>query len=274
MVNVPGWYRSAARLRGVGALVGPVLIIVGWLLGVLGDPPPVVVVVLTLIGFTLLVLAMGAAYLPGAPAITPTTVTPPVRGRWIALNSPATKRPSHGTHGHGQTFAIDLVYEPDPGSRPAFGSGAGFRPPTDFPGFGRPLYAPADGTVVRVRDRDRDHRSRSSWPAYFYLMVEGMVRELAGSRFLLGNHLVLDLGGGVYAVLAHLQRGSVSVAVGDRVSRGQDIGRCGNSGNSSEPHVHFQLMDCAHPAVAAGLPFAFPHGIPSNSEALTLPGPA
>ncbi len=109
----------------------------------------------------------------------------------------------------------------------------------------------------------------ASWAAYAYLMAEGMVRELAGSRFLLGNHIVLDLGDGVYAVLAHLRRGSATVEPGDRVSAGRQIAECGNSGNSSEPHVHFQLMDSRHPAIAAGLPFTFAEGVPPNNEALT-----
>ena len=269
MVVLPSWYRGAARLRGAGFPAGALMILFGWLLAVAGDPPPAVVVGLTLVGFVLVVAALGATYLPGAPDLAPVTVTPPVRGRWTALNSPASKRPSHGTHGHGQTFAIDLVYEAEPGGRPAFGTGPGFRPPADFPAFGRPLYAPADATVVRVHQGARDHRSRSSWAAYAYLMAEGMVRELAGSRFLLGNHIVLDLGDGVYAVLAHLRRGSATVEPGDRVSAGRQIAECGNSGNSSEPHVHFQLMDSRHPAIAAGLPFTFAEGVPPNNEALT-----
>jgi len=268
MVEVPAWYRYAARVRGAGFPAGAVMILSGWVLGVSGDPPPAVIVPLTLAGFLLVVLALGATYLPGAPDVAPVAVSPPVRGRWTALNSPASKKPSHGTHGHGQTFAVDLVFEAEPGSRPGFGSGPGFRPPADFPAFGRPLYAPADATVVRVHTRARDHRSRSSWTAYAYLVAEGMVRELAGSRFLLGNHIVLDLGGGVYAVLAHLRRNSATVRPGERVSAGRQIGECGNSGNSSEPHVHFQLMDSPYPAVAAGLPFTFPGGVPPTGEAL------
>jgi murein DD-endopeptidase MepM/ murein hydrolase activator NlpD len=90
-----------------------------------------------------------------------------------------------------------------------------------------------------------------------YLVAEGMVRELLGPGRILGNHVVLDLGGGVYAALAHLRRGSLLVRRGDRVAAGQQLAECGNSGNSAEPHLHFQLMD--HPSVlqAAGLPLRF-----------------
>jgi len=89
------------------------------------------------------------------------------------------------------------------------------------------------------------------------LVAEGMVRELLGPGRILGNHVVLDLGGGVFAALAHLRRGSLLVRRGDRVAAGQQLAECGNSGNSTEPHLHFQLMD--HPSVlqAAGLPLRF-----------------
>jgi murein DD-endopeptidase MepM/ murein hydrolase activator NlpD len=84
--------------------------------------------------------------------------------------------------------------------------------------------------------------------------------------------VVLDLGDGVYAALAHLRRGSVQVTKGQRVTAGQQIAECGNSGNSSEPHLHFQLMDHAHASIAAGLPFTFQgSGVPRNLEPLRSP---
>ncbi len=74
--------------------------------------------------------------------------------------------------------------------------------------------------------------------------------ELLGPGRILGNHVVLDLGDEVYAALAHLRRGSVRVRPGDRVAAGQQLAACGNSGNSTEPHLHFQLMD--HPSLHLG----------------------
>jgi len=61
----------------------------------------------------------------------------------------------------------------------------------------------------------------------------------------------------VFAALVHLRRGSLRVAVGDAVVTGQQLGECGNSGNSTQPHVHVQLMDSADLAVARGVPVAF-----------------
>jgi murein DD-endopeptidase MepM/ murein hydrolase activator NlpD len=62
---------------------------------------------------------------------------------------------------------------------------------------------------------------------------------------------------------------SVTVKVGYTVEAGQIIAACGNSGSSSEPHVHFQLMDHRHPTFAAGLPFTF-----TNVEVESRPGEA
>jgi hypothetical protein len=201
-----------------------------------------------------LVGAMALYARVGRVRCAPTAVAPPVRGRWRAVNSPADRVPSHGIHAYGQTYAIDLVYEPS--GRPATGRRL-VCPPDAFPGFGQPVYAVAPGRVVRVRQWQRDHWSRTSVPALLYLIVESMVRELFGAGRVIGNHVVVDHGDGRYALYAHLQRGSVGVRPGQRVESGEQIARCGNSGNSSEPHVHFQVMDRSRPTFAAGLPFRF-----------------
>jgi len=198
----------------------------------------------------------------------PIPVHSPVRGRWIAVNSPADKVPSHGVHSAGQTFAIDLVYWPDTSqSWKSVHNWPLARRPQEFPGFGQPIFAPADGRVVRTRGWARDHWSRNSWPALLYLFVEGAARELVGPSGLFGNHVVLDLGQGTYAALAHLKRGSLRVRKGQAVRAGQQLAECGNSGNSSEPHIHFHLMDTAHAAFAAGLPFRFAgRDLPKNGS--------
>ncbi|HRX69840.1 MAG: M23 family metallopeptidase [Candidatus Competibacteraceae bacterium] len=72
-----------------------------------------------------------------------------------------------------------------------------------------------------------------------------------------GNHIILDLGRGAYVLYAHLQPGSVQVRAGDRVQRGQVLGRVGNSGNSIAPHLHLQVMDAPSGLVANGLPYVF-----------------
>lgn len=185
----------------------------------------------------------------------PVEVAAPLqRGRWVALNSPGSGVPSHGVHAYGQTYAIDVLHPSPAGTAAALGWGLRTRSPQQYACFGQPVLAVADGTVVAAVDTQRDHRGRDTWPALlFMLTVEGFVREVGGARWVLGNHLVIDHGDSTFSAYAHLRRRSLRVAPGDRVRAGQQIAVVGNSGNSSEPHLHFQLMDRARPTEAAGL---------------------
>jgi hypothetical protein len=189
----------------------------------------------------------------------PVVVQPPVTGRWLAINSPASRVPSHGLQAYGQTYAIDLIFDPLAPGRPGMSLWPLARRPAEFPGFGQPVLAPADGVVVRAHSARRDHWSRTSPLGLLYMFTVERLRELFGPSRILGNHVVLDLGDEVFAVLAHLRHRSVRVAAGQRVIAGQQIAECGNSGNSSEPHLHFQLMDHHSVLLAAGLPVRFQH---------------
>lgn len=198
----------------------------------------------------------------------------PVQGRWRAMNGPATKVPSHGTHVYGQTYAIDLVHEPEPGARPAFGGRNPMRDPREYPAFGQPVYAPVDGRVVTARDRARDHRCRSNLLGVAYMLVEGMVLSLRGAAGPMGNHIVIQVDDdGTSVALAHLQRGSSRVAVGDEVEAGQVVAAVGNSGNTSEPHVHLQVMDVPHPNWALGVPFTFTDVVVGEAAAPPIEAP-
>ncbi|MGW0536922.1 M23 family metallopeptidase [Streptomyces sp. NPDC003032] len=209
----------------------------------------------------------------GAEPPAAVEVEPPVTGRWSALNSPADKVPSHGTHSLGQTYAIDIVAEPEEGpTRPAFAwLWPVVRGNRAFPAFGAPLLAVGDATVVHAEDGQRDHLSRNSLLALLYFFfVEGVGRTLGGPRRVVGNHMVLDLGGGTYALYAHVQQGSLTVRAGDKVTAGRRLGSCGNSGNSTEPHLHFQLMDGPDLNVARGVPFSWRGvGVPAGREVFT-----
>ncbi|AZM47550.1 M23 family peptidase [Streptomyces sp. WAC 06738] len=229
----------------------------------------------------------GAQDAPGADGALPGAVLlhSPVAGRWRAFNSPADKVPSHGTHFLAQTYAIDIIRAPGnapaDGGTPAAASAPALRwwPPfpanRDFPAFGAPVLAPAAGRVVTVAgSAHRDHRARNTVLGLAYLMVvEQMVRSVAagaGIGAIVGNHVVLELEDGSYALFAHLRRGSATVREGDAVRAGQQLAECGNSGNSSEPHLHFQLMDGPDPRRATGLPFTWRGvGVPGNGTDFT-----
>ena len=85
-----------------------------------------------------------------------------------------------------------------------------------------------------------------------------------------GNLVTLDLGGHRYATYAHLQPGSLRVKKGDRVRRGQVLALVGNTGNSTEPHLHFQITDGPAAFDAEGLPYGFTSfGLQATSSDVT-----
>jgi Peptidase family M23 len=184
----------------------------------------------------------------------------PFRGTWRARNSPARRVPSHGTHLFATTYAIDFVAVQ--GNRSAmtrdWRTALSTEPPQRFFAFGQPILAPAAGTVVSVHDGEVDHEARRSQPALLAYALTQAARVRRGARAIAGNHVVVRLaGGGGHVVLAHLQAGSLRVREGDAVEIGQQVGACGNSGNSTQPHLHLQVMDSADPLTARGLPLSF-----------------
>lgn len=250
-------YRVRGPLYGVTALI---LVAIAFTSGIsLGDGARqarsiVAVISVGVLAVCVLLVLIGPRLIPTRDAVA---ISAPVSGRWLSVNSPATKVPSHGIRLYGQAYAIDLVHEPDDTARPSFGSGSAMRPAREYPAFGEPVFAMIDGVVVRATDWRRDHRARSSGLAIAYMLIEGAVRELGGPGFILGNHVTIRGANGDFATVAHLEQGSVAVKVGETVRAGTRIARCGNSGNSSEPHVHAQLMDRASPWTAQGLPILF-----------------
>lgn len=249
------------RVRGVILLIAVALCLLGALRRLLPNGEVIEATFLVLpwlgiagISLALLMAMLAARLLPVRESIS---VVSPVTGRWLGMNSPVDKVPSHGVRAYGQAYAIDLVYEPVSQERPAFGVGPAMRPPDEYPAFGQPVRAMVEGQVVSVLDTLRDHRARSSMLGILYMLIEGAVRELVGPRFIIGNHVTIRGDSGVFAVVAHLKKSSALVSVGDRVFAGQVIAECGNSGNTSEPHVHAQLMDRHSSWTGQGIPFSF-----------------
>lgn len=120
----------------------------------------------------------------------------------------------------------------------------------DYAGWGRTIMAPAAGKVVLARnDRPDQPVDGVSDPTLFAPEYPD-----GGDT---GNSVVIDHGNGEFSLLAHLQRGSVRVTVGDTVTQGQAIGLLGNSGDTTGPHVHYQLQDGPRWEFANALPAQF-----------------
>jgi len=185
----------------------------------------------------------------------------PLRGEWTVVTTPAHRIPSHGTDALGVRYAYDLL-RLDARDRYHPGSAARLLlrgvPTQQCYGWGEPIHAPFDAVVVSAGDGVDE-------PDRVNPLVGGANRLLAaatfqptreGARRVMGNHVVLE-SGGLCAAFAHLALGSVTVREGDRIRRSQVVGRVGHTGNSTSPHLHFQLMDGPDPLTARGVPCAF-----------------
>ena len=194
----------------------------------------------------------------------------PFAGRWLTQNSPANRVPSHGTTLFASSYAIDFVPVNDAGHTApiTFGSLVRPEPPETFPGFGRALLAPIEGIVVAAHDTEHDHAAYRGLPSISYAMTQHR-RARAGWVALAGNHVLIESGGSVVA-LCHLQQGSIEVRPGQRVGVGDMLGGCGNSGNSTEPHVHVQAIDNRDVERANAVRLTFRATLPRNGEVIDI----
>lgn len=161
---------------------------------------------------------------PGLP-VPERNATPlslPFRERWLVFWGGDSAELNHHHGVPNQRFAFDLVGVDSEG-RTHHGAGDKNE---DYFCFGREVLAPADGTVEQAIEGVWDNRPGSMNP-----------------YSALGNAVVIRHAELEVSVLAHLKRGSVRVKPGEKVRRGQVVGLCGNSGNSSEPHLHFHLQN-------------------------------
>ena len=175
----------------------------------------------------------------GAPLSAPLLV-PFAEGVWWVAQGGGRGINHHVGHPR-QRAAVDLIATCATGSRRSYTPAAGRRLET-YPAYGSQLLAPCAGTVHRA--------------------VDGLPDEPVGNPSPdvdpFGNHIVIDTGREL-VLLAHLRPGSVRVATGDRVAAGQPIGEVGNSGNSTEPHLHLHAerdglgLDLAFVGVKGGL---------------------
>lgn len=112
--------------------------------------------------------------------------------------------------------------------------------------YGAEIHSVADGVVTETKDGIPQNIPNADTHAV------PITLETIG-----GNHVIVDIGGGRYAFYAHMQPGSLRVKVGDHVKTGDVLGLVGNTGNSSEPHLHFDICDASSMLACEGLPYAF-----------------
>jgi len=175
--------------------------------------------------------------------------SPLVGEDWVAGYGPSNtsvhRRSLIPINGHAyisQRFAIDWVqaypdgkmYQGDPSDN------------KNYRAYGAEIHAAAAGVVTQVGDGIPQNT-----PGAKSLAVP-ITLETVG-----GNHVITEIGNGLFAFYAHMQPGSLRVKVGDKVTRGQVLGLLGNTGNSSEPHLHFQICSANSELGSEGLPYAF-----------------
>ncbi len=165
--------------------------------------------------------------------------TLPFEGWWLVVNGGTTPETSHSWELVEQRYAYDFVRVDESGEMFA---GKGVRL-TDYFAYGAAVLAPADGVVVEVRDDIRD------WP------IVGTIDFTAPD--IRGNFVVIQHAAHEYSLLAHLRRGSICVRPGERVRGGQKVAECGNSGHSTQPHLHFQVQDRPDCFESVSLPVRF-----------------
>ncbi|MFC7251937.1 M23 family metallopeptidase [Halomicroarcula sp. GCM10025324] len=166
-----------------------------------------------------------------------TALSLPYDGQWTVVNGGVTEETSHSWILVSQRYAYDFVVTNDD-EKTHTGEGTKL---DEYEAFGEPIRAPASGTVVQTKDKLRDHpHPGSGW-------LEWRTWDIRG------NHVVIEHTDGEYSLLAHLRKDSVVVSPGDFVEQGELLGECGNSGHSSEPHLHYQLQDNPNFWTAAGL---------------------
>jgi hypothetical protein len=185
----------------------------------------------------------------------------PFQGRWIVGNSPAQEIPSHGTYMFGVGYAIDFIAVNDQNrtsETTSWRSMFSTENPDVFYAFGQPVLSPVSGTIVDAHNGEPDHKARRSLVAHLPYILGEASRINDGVDAIAGNYVIIKPDkSDVYIGIVHLQLDSVQVTKGQHISKGEHIGNCGNSGNSTQPHIHIQAMDSTDLSIAKGVPLYF-----------------
>ncbi len=166
---------------------------------------------------------------------TKTELHLPFTGEWLVVWGGRTLEQNYHAADRAQRFAMDMLISRDGVTH----SGEAGRLEAYYC-WGEPILSPGAGTVVAVTNDLPDKPIGETDPQHPA-----------------GNHVVIDLGNSEYAFLAHMQEGSITVSAGEKVATGDKLGLCGNSGNTSEPHLHMHLQTTPDLTDGEGLPAQF-----------------
>jgi len=146
----------------------------------------------------------------------------PFKGEWLIFWGGDAAAQNQHQDAPNQRFAFDVV-KADENGKTHKGDGSKNE---DYYAFGQEITAPADGVVTYVVDGIHDN-------------LPGEMNRM----FVPGNTVIIKHADGEYSLFAHFKQNSIRVKVGDKAAKGQTLGLCGNSGNSSEVHLHFQVQN-------------------------------
>lgn len=169
--------------------------------------------------------------------------------RWLAANGPSNASIHrravivlNGKPRVPERYAIDFIKLGDDGNSYSGDQSKN----SSYHAYGVPILAVADGKIVSLKDGLPENVPQAKQMAVTMNLVN-----------IAGNHLVEDIGGGRYVGYAHLIPGSITVKLGEQVQSGQVLGRLGNSGNSTEPHLHIQVCNAPSFLICEGVPMEF-----------------
>ena len=155
----------------------------------------------------------------------------PFKGEWSVTWGGDTKEQNYHVESVAQKNAFDfLIYDEKGLTHKGTGEAN-----EDYYAFGKELYAPCDGEVVLVVDGIKDN-------------IPGVLNPI----YIPGNTVIIKTANGEFVFFAHFKQHSIVVKQGQKVTTGALLGLCGNSGNSSEPHLHFHLQNTEDMTKATG----------------------
>jgi murein DD-endopeptidase MepM/ murein hydrolase activator NlpD len=156
----------------------------------------------------------------------------PFKGEWTVVWGGDTKELNYHVESEAQKNAFDMVIKNEKGNSYKTDGITN----EDYYAFGKELLAPCDGEIVLVVDGVKDNIPGVSNPIYVP-----------------GNTVVVKTKNHEYLFFAHFKQHSIVVKQGQKVMQGQLLGLCGNSGNSSEPHLHFHIQNVEDMNIATGV---------------------